>query len=111
MQGSLGIKQDGAFLKEVPSITACHGLSVSLCRRCYSFGDARLVNHKQYLAGGGYLKSLGTSNEMMLFMALLYTLFEGGKEFLQVGVLRPHALSGKRGSAREGKRIMPKHGV
>lgn len=45
---------------------------------------------------------------MMLFMALLYTLCEGGKEFLQVGVLRPHALSGKRGSAREGKRIMPK---
>lgn len=61
MQGSLGITQDGAFLKEVPSIAACHGLSVSLCRWCYSFGDARLVNHKQYLAGGGYLKSLGTS--------------------------------------------------
>lgn len=76
---SLLTLQDGAFLKEVPSIAACHGLSVSLCTRCYSFGDARLVNHKQYLAGGSFLKSLGTSKWDSFHGTFIYILFQGGK--------------------------------
>ncbi len=70
--------QDGAFLKEVPSIAACHGLSVSLCTRCYSFGDARLTGflttNKTWQAAVS-LKVWVPQNEIMLFMDLLYNMY------------------------------------